>query len=94
MADGYARVDDDIGVCIVGRGPTIAQTGTSLVTARKKRSNLLVLVPETPTFNTYDVKEFKQESFLESTIGTVRSARSPETLLPTPRGDVPKYSSW
>lgn len=83
MADGYARADDDIGVCIVGRGPAIAQTGTSLVTARKKGSNLLVLVPETPTSNVYDIKQFEQESFLESTIGTVRSARSPETLLPT-----------
>lgn len=46
MADGYSRVRDDVGVCIVGRGPAIAQTGTSLVTARKRGSKLLVLVPE------------------------------------------------
>lgn len=83
MADGYSRAGDDVGVCIVGRGPAIAQTGTSLVTARKKGSKLLVLVPETPVSDTYDVKEFEQESFLEATIGTVFSARSAETLLPT-----------
>lgn len=83
MADGYSRGGDDVGVCIVGRGPAVAQTGTSLVTARKKGSKLLVLVPETPVSDTYDVKQFEQESFLESTVGTVRSARSPETLLPT-----------
>lgn len=83
MADGYSRAGDDIGVCIVGRGPAVAQIGTSLVTARKKGSKLLVLVPETPVTDTYDIKEFEQESFLKSTVGTVRSARSPETLIPT-----------
>lgn len=83
MADGYSRAGDEVGVCVVGRGPAIAQTGTSLVTARKKGSKLLVLVPEPPLSDAYDVKEFEQESFLEATIGTVFSARSAETLIPT-----------
>lgn len=82
MADGYSRAGDDIGVCVIGRGPAIAQTGTSLVTARRKGSNLLVLVPEAPLSDTYDIKDFDQERYLESTIGTVHSARSPETLVP------------
>lgn len=46
MADAYSRLRDDVGVCIVGRGPAVAQTGTSLVTARKHGSKLLVLVSE------------------------------------------------
>ncbi|WP_323173388.1 thiamine pyrophosphate-binding protein [Natrialba sp. PRR66] len=83
MADGYSRASDDVGVCIVGRGPAVAQTGTSLVTARKKGAKLLVIVPEMPVSDTYDIKDFEQESFLKSTVGTVRSVRSPETLLPT-----------
>ncbi|WP_254525889.1 thiamine pyrophosphate-binding protein [Natrinema caseinilyticum] len=83
MADGYSRAGDDVGVCIVGRGPAIAQTGTSLVTARKKGSKLLVLVPEPQLSDTYDIKAFEQESFLESTVGTVRTARSADTLLST-----------
>ncbi|MFC6767673.1 thiamine pyrophosphate-binding protein [Natrinema soli] len=83
MADGYSRAGDDVGVCLIGRGPAVAQTGTSLVTARKKGSKLLVIVPEMSVSDTYDIKDFEQESFLESTVGTVRSARSPETLLPT-----------
>ncbi|WP_254533831.1 thiamine pyrophosphate-binding protein [Natrinema gelatinilyticum] len=83
MADGYSRAGDDIGVCIVGRGPAIAQTGTSLVTARKKGSKLLVIVPEPQLSDTYDIKAFEQESYLESTVGTVRAARSADTLLQT-----------
>lgn len=82
MADGYSRATDDIGVCIVGRGPGIAQTGTAMVTARKNGSDLLVIVPESPVSSTYDIKEFEQEAYLESTVGNVLSARSTETLIP------------
>ena len=81
MADGYARAGDRIGVCLVGRGPAIAQAGTALVTARKKESNVLVIVPETPLSSSYDIKGFEQETYLRSTIGTVKSIRSHETLI-------------
>jgi thiamine pyrophosphate-dependent acetolactate synthase large subunit-like protein len=81
MADGYSRATDDIGVCIVGRGPGIAQTGTAMVTARKNGSDLLVVVPESPVSSTYDIKNFEQEAYLESTVGNVLSARSTETLV-------------
>jgi len=83
MADGYSRASDDVGVCLIGRGPAVAQTGTSLVTAQKKGSKLLVIVPEMSVSDSYDIKDFEQESFLKSTVGTVRTARSPETLLST-----------
>jgi len=36
MADGYSRASDDVGVCLIGRGPAVAQTGTSLVTAQRR----------------------------------------------------------
>lgn len=82
MADGYSRVNDTIGVAIVGRGPAVAQTATGLGTARKRGSNLLVLVPE-PTFAaTNDVKQFEQEAFLKTTIGNVVSIRSENLLIP------------
>jgi acetolactate synthase-1/2/3 large subunit len=81
MADGYARTGNRIGVSLIGRGPAIAQTGTALVTARKKGSNVLVIVPETPLSDGYDIKEFEQTSYLRSTIGTVESIRSHETLI-------------
>lgn len=82
MADGHARSGDDVGVCLVGRGPAVAQTGTALVTARKKGSRVLLIVPETPLSDEYDVKEFEQESYLRSTVGDVVSIRSQETLIP------------
>lgn len=83
MADGYARAGDRVGVCLVGRGPAVSQTGNALVTARKKGSDLLLVVPESPLSASYDVKSFEQEAFLRSTVGTVLSARSPETLAKT-----------
>lgn len=81
MADGYARATGDVGVCLVGRGPAISQTGNAMITARKKGSNLLVIVPESPLSETYDVKEFEQEAYLRSTIGDVVSIRSADTLI-------------
>jgi thiamine pyrophosphate-dependent acetolactate synthase large subunit-like protein len=80
MADAYSRIRDDVGVCIVGRGPAVAQTGTSLVTARKHGSKLLVLVPEPALDTSYSAKMFQQETFLESTIGDVISIRSHDRL--------------
>jgi len=82
MADGYARATDDVGVCIVGRGPAIAQTGTSLVTASRRRSKVLYLVPESRLTAAHDGKGFHQEGFLERMVGDVESIRSPERVLP------------
>lgn len=81
MADAYSRIRDDVGVCIVGRGPAVAQTGTSLVTARKHGSKLLVLVPEPALGTSYSAKMFEQQTFLESTIGDVVSIRSHDRLV-------------
>lgn len=81
MADGYSRVSDGIGVCIVGRGPAIAQTGTALVAASNHGSDVLYLVPESRLRSTHDGKGFQQETFLRTTVGEVESIRSPEILL-------------
>lgn len=86
MADGYSRASGDIGVCVVGRGPAIAQTGTSLVTASKNGSNLLVITPEPSLSADYDVKEFEQETYLQSTVGNVVSIRSHDRLVPEFQG--------
>lgn len=93
MADGYARARDGIGVCLVGRGPAIAQTGNAMVTARKKGSDLLVVVPETPLSADHDIKSFDQESYLRSTIGTVVSIRSEEQLVPGFRDAIRRVKS-
>ncbi len=82
MADGYARATGEIAVCIADHGPGITQTGTSLVTAAENGSKLLVLAPEPPTTMAYDMKEFRQEMYLESTVVTVVSVASHDTLVP------------
>lgn len=82
MADGYARSGRQFGVALVGRGPGVAQTGTGMITAKRKGSNVIVIAPETSTTAEFDNKEFEQEAYLRSTIGEVISIRSHETLLP------------
>lgn len=46
MADGYARATGMPAVCAVGHGPALAQTGTGMMTAARRRSPVLVLVPQ------------------------------------------------
>jgi thiamine pyrophosphate-dependent acetolactate synthase large subunit-like protein len=82
MADGYARVTGDIGVCMVGRGPAIAQTGTSLVTSARRGSNVLLVVPETPLTAIHDPKDFPQERFLETLLADVVTVSSEQNLVP------------
>lgn len=81
MADGFSRVDDELGVCLVGRGPAIAQTGTSLVTAEKNGSNVLYLVPEPALSTIHDKKRFEQTMYLKSTVGNVVSIRSTQAFV-------------
>lgn len=80
MADGYARTHADIPLCTVGRGPAIAQTGTGLVTANKRGSEMLMLVPATSTDSTFDNKGFPQTAFVEMMAGSVNHVASGGTL--------------
>lgn len=81
MADGFSRIDDGIALCIVGRGPAIAQTGAALVAAQNNGSRVLYLVPETKLGTTHDGKGFSQQTYLESMAGEVVSVRSPGNLV-------------
>jgi len=81
MADAYARAGSRIGVCIVGRGPGIAQTGTAMLNARTNGSRLLVIVPTPARDDDHDPKDFDQTGYLRSTIGDVLTVRSETTLL-------------
>ena len=44
MADGYARATGNVGVCTVTQGPGLTNAMTALVTARKARSPLVLLL--------------------------------------------------
>lgn len=95
MADGFARHTKEIGVCSVGQGGAIGQTGSALVTARKRGSNILVIVPESSRALSVDnptpysapspgieAKNFNQEDFLRNTIETVHPIRSSDVVIP------------
>ncbi len=81
MADGYARATGDVGVCLLGRGPAVSQTGNAMLTARKHGSDLLVITTESPQDERYDIKAFDQTGYLHSTIGEVVSIRHPAVLV-------------
>lgn len=95
MADGFSRHTKEIGVCTVGQGGAIGQTGSALVTARKRGSNVLVIVPESSRALSVDnptpysapspgieAKNFNQEDFLRNTIEKVHPIRSSEAVIP------------
>jgi thiamine pyrophosphate-dependent acetolactate synthase large subunit-like protein len=48
MADGYARVSGNVGICSVHQGPGLTNTVTGLTEAVKSRTPLLVLAGESP----------------------------------------------
>lgn len=83
MADGYARSSGEVGVCVVGRGPAIAQTGTALGTAMVHGSSLLVITGETPMSTHGGLKYFEQETFLGPVTEDVMSVRDEAALVPT-----------
>lgn len=78
MADGYARAGAGIGVCVIGEGPAIAQTGTALVGARKRGSEMLGIVASPPLSKCKDkgAKRFAQQSFLEAIMGQAGGQRN------------------
>lgn len=84
MADGYARVSGDIGVCFIGRGPGIAQTGTSLLTTYRRGSRVLVFVPGPRSSAIHDIKEFEQTAYLRTMFDddAVVTVESDDTLIP------------
>ncbi|WP_336022636.1 thiamine pyrophosphate-binding protein [Halobellus salinisoli] len=85
MADGYARVSDEIGVAVIGRGPAIAQTGTALTTAYNHGSNILVIIATRPrhSFNDELNKGFRQESFIDSLVDEFYTVWDEETFVPS-----------
>lgn len=71
MADGYSRATGNIGVCAIGRGPALTNAMTSLLTARKKGSNVLLIAPKRPHFRYYDnpSKRVDQNALLQTAVG-------------------------
>lgn len=79
IADGYARATRAPGVCVVGPGPGIAQTGTGLVTAQRRRSPVLLIVAEPPS-PPGEGKWLDIRRFVESVGAQYVGVRRPSTL--------------
>jgi thiamine pyrophosphate-dependent acetolactate synthase large subunit-like protein len=82
MADGYARATGEVGVVSIGAGPSAAMTGTALVTARKRRSPLVLIAGDAPLGERHHLKRFDQHGFFELTAGHCLSAVNTETIVP------------
>lgn len=80
MADGFARASGKIGVCLLGPGPALAQTGTALVTAVRKRSQVLVLLGQSVP-NRGGIKQFDGRRFIDATGAAYLEVRSAGTFV-------------
>ncbi|GAA3733815.1 thiamine pyrophosphate-binding protein [Leifsonia bigeumensis] len=63
MADGYARVNDQIGVCTVTCGPGVTNTLTPLRAAVINRTPMVVFAGDTPSDEEGHLQEFDTEAF-------------------------------
>src|SRR5690606_21642083 len=61
MADGYARVTGKVGVAAIGAGPSAGMAATALLTARRRKTPLVVVSGEVPTGERHHLKRFEQD---------------------------------
>lgn len=81
MADGFARVSGQVGVCTVTQGPGLTNSLTALVTARKAHSPLLLLAGAVPEHQRGWPQDIDQERLFEAAgVPSVRIA-DPSTPL-------------
>lgn len=64
MADGYARASGNVGVCTVTQGPGLTNTMTALVTARKARSPMVLVVGDVAKVQAGWPQDVDQGAFL------------------------------
>lgn len=77
MADGYSRATGEIAVAVVGRGAALTNTTTSLTSATKKGSKVLLILPKEPLNLDKDKpsKKFDQNGLLKSVVGGAEQNR-------------------
>ena len=86
MADGYARVSGEVGVCSVHQGPGLTNPMTGLAEAAKSRTPLLVLAGETPAAALTSNFRIDQHGLVESVGAIADRVHSPRTAADdTPR---------
>jgi thiamine pyrophosphate-dependent acetolactate synthase large subunit-like protein len=79
MADGYARVSGNVGICSVHQGPGLTNTVTGLTEAVKSRTPLLVLAGEAPAAALTSNFRIDQPGLAESVGAAADRVQSPAT---------------
>jgi thiamine pyrophosphate-dependent acetolactate synthase large subunit-like protein len=79
MADGYARVTGEIGVCSVHQGPGLTNTMTGLTEAAKSRTPVLLLAGETPAAALTSNFRIDQHGLVESVGAIAERIHGPKT---------------
>jgi thiamine pyrophosphate-dependent acetolactate synthase large subunit-like protein len=79
MADAYARVSGEVGVCSVHQGPGLTNMTTGLVEAVKSRTPLVVLAGEMPAGALRANLKIDQAALVSSVGAGVDRLRSPQT---------------
>lgn len=81
MADGYARVSGQVGVCTTTQGPGVTNTLTALVTARKARTPLLLMVGDVAHFQAGWPQDVDHEAIFAAAEVPLISLNNPRTAF-------------
>jgi thiamine pyrophosphate-dependent acetolactate synthase large subunit-like protein len=81
MADAYARLTGEVGLCTVHQGPGITNTITGLTEAAKSRTPLLLLAADIPAAAPRSNFRVDQRGLAESVGAGHERAASPETAV-------------
>jgi thiamine pyrophosphate-dependent acetolactate synthase large subunit-like protein len=81
MADAYAQVSGQVGVCSVHQGPGLTNTMTGLTEAAKSRTPLLVLAADTASAAIRSNFRIAQDQLVTSVGAVAERLHSPETAV-------------
>jgi thiamine pyrophosphate-dependent acetolactate synthase large subunit-like protein len=81
MADGYARVSGDVGVCSVHQGPGLTNTITGLTEAAKSHTPVLVLAGQAPAAAVTSNFRIAQDALVTSVGAGVDRVYGPATAV-------------
>ena len=81
MADGYARVMGEVGVCTVHQGPGLTNTLTALTEAAKSRTPLLLLAADTAASALRSNFRIEQDALVRSVGAVAERLHGPDTAV-------------
>ena len=81
MADAYARVTGDVGVCTVHQGPGLTNTLTALTEAAKSRTPLLLLAADTAASALRSNFRIEQDALVRSVGAVAERLHGPDTAV-------------